>query len=160
TDPGDLLGTLRYMAPERFRGQADQRSDVFSLGLTLYEMATLRPAFAAPERAQLIARMLHDEPPRPRAIDCRVPRDLEAIILRPIATEPGRRSQPAAALAEDLRRFLADRPIQAKQSQWPEQFVRWCRRNPALALATTSAAVLLLVTVAVLATSNILIQRE
>jgi eukaryotic-like serine/threonine-protein kinase len=61
TGPGDLLGTLRYMAPERFHGQADPRSDVYSLGLTLYEMVTLRPAFAAAERAQLIERMLHNE---------------------------------------------------------------------------------------------------
>ncbi len=73
TVPGDLLGTLRYMAPERFQGQADPRSDVYSLGLTLYEMVTLRPAFAAVERVQLIERMLHDEPPRPRQIDAARP---------------------------------------------------------------------------------------
>jgi eukaryotic-like serine/threonine-protein kinase len=142
TGPGDLLGTLRYMAPERFRGLSDPRSDVFSLGLTLYEMATLRPAFAAPERAQLIERMLHHEPPRPRTIDRRIPRDLETLILKAIAKEPGRRYQTAGELAEDLQRFLADRPIRARRSNVAEQFGRWCRRNPWLAGANIAAAVL------------------
>ena len=116
TGPGDLLGTLRYMAPERFQGQADPRSDVYSLGLTLYEMVTLRPAFAAAERAQLIERMLHAEPPRPRQLDGRIPRDLETLILKAIAKEPARRYQTAGELAADLQRFLADRPIQARRS--------------------------------------------
>jgi serine/threonine protein kinase/Flp pilus assembly protein TadD len=160
TGQGHLVGTLRYMAPERFRGQSDPRSDVFSLGLTLYEMATLRPAFVAPDRAQLIARMLHDEPPRPRAIDGCIPRDLETLILKAIAKEPAQRYQTAGELAADLQRFLADRPVRARQSRWPERLWRGCRRDPALALATTAAAVLLLMAVAVLAISNVLIQRE
>ncbi len=142
TGPGDLLGTLRYMAPERFQGRADPRSDVFSLGLTLYEMATLRPAFAAAGRAQLIERMLHTEPPRPRQLDGQVPRDLETIILKAIAKEPGRRYQTASELAEDLQRFLADRPIKARRSTATEQFGRWCRRNPPLAGASIAAALL------------------
>ncbi len=130
TGPGDLLGTLRYMAPERFQGRADPRSDVFSLGLTLYEMAALRPAFPAAGRAQLIERMLHAEPPRPRQLDGRIPRDLETIILKAIAKEPARRYQTAGELAADLQRFLADRPIKARRSTATEQFGRWCRRNP------------------------------
>ncbi|HZW32333.1 MAG TPA: protein kinase [Isosphaeraceae bacterium] len=145
TGPGDLVGTLRYMAPERFLGQADPRSDIVSLGLTLYEMATLRPAFAAPERAQLIARMLHDEPPRPRAIDGRIPRDLETVILKAIAREPARRYQTAGDLADDLQRFLADRPIRARRIRWPERLWRWCRRNPELATASIAAVVLTIV---------------
>jgi len=142
TSPGDLVGTLRYMAPERFEGRGDARSDVFSLGLTLYEMGTLRPAFAAAERAQLIERMLHAEPPRPRQLDGHIPRDLETLILKAIAKEPERRYQTAGALAEDLQRFLADRPIQARRSTAAEQFGRWCRRNPWLAGANIAAAVL------------------
>ena len=130
TNTGDIVGTLRYMAPERFRGQSDPRSDVFSLGLTLYEMATLRPAFAAPVRAQLIERMLHAEPTRPRQLDGRIPRDLETLILKAIAKEPARRYQTAGDLAADLQLFLADRPVQARRSRWPEQSLRWCRRNP------------------------------
>jgi eukaryotic-like serine/threonine-protein kinase len=142
TSPGDLLGTLRYMAPERFQGQADPRSDVFSLGLTLYEMVTLRPAFAASERAQLIERMLHAEPPRPRQLDGQIPRDLETVILKAIAKDPARRYQTAAELAAELQRFLADRPIKARRSTAAEQFGRWCRRNPWLAGANIAAALL------------------
>ena len=108
TSPGDLLGTLRYMAPERFQGQADPRSDVFSLGLTLYEMVTLRPAFAAAERAPLIERMLHAEPPRPRQLDGRIPRDLETI------DPQGDRQGAGAALPDGGR--TGRRPA---ASSWP-----------------------------------------
>jgi serine/threonine protein kinase/formylglycine-generating enzyme required for sulfatase activity len=147
TGTGDLLGTMRYMAPERFRGEADARSDVYSLGLTLYEMVTLRPAFAAVERAPLIERMIHAEPTRPRELDGRLPRDLETIILKAIAKEPARRYQTSADLAADLQLFLADRPIRARRTRWPERFGRWCRHNPALAFAITLAASALLVAV-------------
>ena len=142
TGPGDLLGTLRYMAPERFQGQADPRSDVYSLGLTLYEMATLRPAFDAAGRVQLIERMLRAEPLRPRQLVPHVPRDLETLILKAIAREPARRYQTAGELAEDLKCFLADRPIKARRSTAVERFGRWCRRNPWLAGANIAAAVL------------------
>src|SRR5262249_19655658 len=74
TGTGDIVGTLRYMAPERFSGQSDVRSDVYGLGLTLYELLTLRPAFAAGDRNQLIKRVLHDEPVRPRKLNPAVPR--------------------------------------------------------------------------------------
>jgi serine/threonine protein kinase/WD40 repeat protein len=142
TSPGDLLGTMRYMAPERFQGKADPRSDVFSLGLTLYEMVTLRPAFTAAERAPLMEQMLHTEPPRPRQLDARIPRDLETIILKAISKEPARRYHTAAGLAADLQLFLADRPIRARRSTAAERFGRWCRRNPWLAGANIAAAVL------------------
>jgi WD40 repeat protein/serine/threonine protein kinase len=129
TQQGDIVGTLRYMAPERFRGETDARSDLYGLGLTLYEMLTLRPAFAATERARLIERILHEEPPRPRQLDRRIPRDLETIVLKAMAKEPGERYATAAELAEDLRRFLADRPVQARRVAWTERTWRWCRRN-------------------------------
>jgi eukaryotic-like serine/threonine-protein kinase len=142
TGPGDLLGTLRYMAPERFQGQADPRSDVYSLGLTLYEMVALRPAFDAAGRVQLVERMLHAEPLRPRQLDPRVPRDLETLILKAIAREPARRYQTAGEMADDLQRFLADRPIKARRSTALERFGRWCRRNPWLAGANIAAVLL------------------
>ncbi len=145
TSPDDLLGTLRYMAPERFHGKADPRSDVFSLGLTLYEMVTLRPAFAAAERMQLIERMLHIEPPRPRQLDAHIPRDLETLILKAIAKEPARRYQTAGELAEDLQRFLADKPIEARRSRWPEHFGRWCRRNPSISALTAALVLMFLI---------------
>jgi serine/threonine protein kinase/WD40 repeat protein len=144
TSPGDIVGTIRYMAPERFRGEGDARGDLYSLGVTLYEMATLRPAFSAPDRGRLIERILHEEPPPPREVDALVPRDLETIILKAIAKDPGQRYASAAALAEDLRRFLADRPIRARRVTAWERGWRWCRRNPVVAGLAGSLAVLLL----------------
>src|SRR5207253_1279838 len=105
TETGDVVGTLRYLAPERFRGVSDARSDVYSLGLTLYELLALRPPFDDRDRVQLIQRVLHEEPPPPRRLDPRVPRDLETVVLKAGAKEPRQRYASAAALAEDLRRF-------------------------------------------------------
>jgi tetratricopeptide (TPR) repeat protein len=104
--------------------------------LTLHELLTLRPAFEESDRAALIRRIAHEEPAPPRKWDRRVPRDLETIVLKAIAREPARRYQSAAALAEDLRRFLADRPVRARRSSGSEKAWRWCRRNPALASLT------------------------
>src|SRR5262245_12882684 len=85
THTGDIVGTLRYMAPERFSGQGDLRSDVYSLGLTLYELLTLRPAFDEADRNKLIKQVMHDEPARPRKVNPAVPRDLETVVLKAIA---------------------------------------------------------------------------
>ncbi|MDR3638692.1 MAG: protein kinase [Isosphaeraceae bacterium] len=135
TTQGDVVGTLRYMAPERFRGRADRRSDVYGLGLTLYEMLTLQSPFGTGDRARLTERILQSEPPRPRRVDPRIPRDLETIVLKAIAKEPGRRYDNASALADDLRRFLSDRPIHARRTPPWEHGWRFCRRNPALAIS-------------------------
>jgi tetratricopeptide (TPR) repeat protein len=151
THTGDLVGTLRYMAPERFQGKADARADVYGLGITLYEMLTLQPAFDDSQRARLIERVTHEEPPRPRRLDPHVPRDLETVVLKAIAKEPAARYATAAALADDLRRFLADRPVRARRSSAGERFWRWCRRNPAVASLIALVAALL-VTVASVAT--------
>jgi WD40 repeat protein len=140
TVTGDLVGTIRYMAPERFRGRCDARADLYGLGLTLYELLTLRPAFDDPDRLRLIERIGQQEPPRPRARDPRVPRDLETVVLKAIDKEPGRRYPTAQELADDLRRFLEDRPVRARRTSVVERGWRWCRRNPALALAVGSAA--------------------
>jgi serine/threonine protein kinase/WD40 repeat protein/tetratricopeptide (TPR) repeat protein len=144
THTGDIVGTLRYMAPERFEGASLPRSDVYALGMTLYEMLTLRPAFGETNRAKLIQRILHDDPPAPRKLDPRIPRDLETVVLKAIAHDPARRYATAGDLAEDLRRFLADRPVRARRSRLPERFWRWCRRNPAVASLTAVIALLLL----------------
>jgi serine/threonine protein kinase/WD40 repeat protein len=149
THTGDIVGTLRYIAPERFEGQADARSDVYSLGLTLYEMLTLRPAFDAGDRARLIQRVLHDELPRLRHLDGRIPRDLETVVLKAAARSPGDRYVGAGALAEDLRRFLADRPILARRNSARERLWRWCRRNPVVARLVGAVAFLLVTITAV-----------
>src|SRR5207248_2626206 len=91
THTGDIVGTVRYMAPERFQGRCDARSDVYALGLTLYELLTLRPAFDAADRLTLIDQIAHRQPPRPRARDSRIPRDLETIVMKAIDKDPARR---------------------------------------------------------------------
>src|SRR5262249_10723759 len=109
TRPGDVVGTLRYLAPERFGGKADARSDIYSLGMTLYEMLALEPAFRGSHRVQLMHAIVHDEPKRPREIDPRIPRDLETIVLKAIAKDPADRFADAGALAAELGRFLEGR---------------------------------------------------
>src|SRR5262249_60737088 len=106
TKTGDILGTLRYLAPERFLGRGDARADIYSLGLTLYELLVLRPAFDSPDRAALSEQIKAVEPPRPRSLDPRGPLDLETIVLKAVEKEPGDRYATAEALAEDLRRLL------------------------------------------------------
>jgi serine/threonine protein kinase/WD40 repeat protein len=144
TNPGDVVGTLCYLAPERLGGKADPRSDVYGLGITLYELLTLRAAFAESDRALLAVRIRQEEPPRPRKLDGRIPRDLETIVLKAIAKEPADRYPTAEALAEDLRRFLADRPIRARRTPVLERGWRLCRRNRLVASLSFLAILLLL----------------
>jgi WD40 repeat protein len=149
TQTGDILGTVRYMAPERFRGEGDGRADVYALGLTLYELLTLRPAFESSDRLQLIERIKSEDPPRPRALDSRIPRDLETIVLKAIAKDPHGRYPSADTLGEDLRRFLADEPIRARRVSLAGRVLRWSRRNKAVAALLMSVVVTLVVGFAV-----------
>jgi serine/threonine protein kinase len=145
---GDIMGTLAYMAPEQLQGRADARSDIYSLGLTLYELLTLRPAFQDADRVRLIQRVAHDVPPRPRQVRSEIPRDLETIVLKAIAHEPQHRFRSAEELATDLHCFLEDRPIRARRVSAAERLWRWCRRNPVVAsLSATAATLLVLVAV-------------
>jgi WD40 repeat protein len=133
TRTGEILGTVRYMAPERFEGRSEPRSDVYALGVTLYELLTLRPLFVESIRARLVERVLRDEPVRPRQLDRRIPLDLETIVQKAIAKEPEGRYSTAAALAEDLRRYLAGEPICARRISRAEYVWKWARRRPAIA---------------------------
>src|SRR5262249_19235582 len=91
TRTGDIIGTVRYMAPERFEGRCDARSDVYALGLTLYELLARRPAFERSDRAELIRQVTHEAPPRLRSLDPTIPRDLETVVHKAIEREPARR---------------------------------------------------------------------
>ena len=131
---GDVVGTLRYVAPEQLSGESDFRSDIYGLGITLYELATLRPAFDDRNRGTLIQQVAESSPPRPRVLCPSMPRDLETIILKSISRSPESRYRTAGDLAEDLRRFCEDEPIHARRIGPVERTVRWARRNPPLAV--------------------------
>src|SRR4051812_35219147 len=104
------------MAPERFEGRADVRSDVYALGLTLYEMLAQRPAFDETDRSRLARRMTSSVPPRLDRFDPGLPRDLVTIVHKAMARDAADRYQTPGAMAEDLRRFLDDRPIAARRT--------------------------------------------
>ena len=144
THTGDIVGTIRYMAPERFQGRCDARSDVYSLGITLYEILARRPAFIEADRSKLLLLVTTTNPPSLRSLDPSISRDLETMVLKAMARDPADRYQTASALAEDLRRFLADRPILARRSTTVEQAWRWCRRNTAVASLLALLALLLI----------------
>lgn len=133
TAVGDVVGTLRYMAPEQLSGEADPRSDVYSLGLTLYELLALRPALDETSRGRLLRQLTDATIPRLRTIRPDIPRDLETIIAKAIAREPKHRYATAAELADDLRAWIEDLPIRARRVGPVERLWRWCRRNRAVA---------------------------
>src|SRR5262249_49456577 len=135
TQEGDILGTPAYMAPEQAAGrnrQVDARSDVYSLGVLLYELLCGRAPFVG-SGAAILHPVIHDEPPPPRQHRAGIPLDLETICLKAMAKEPRRRYQTAGELAEDLRRYLSHQPIRARRVGPAGRVARWCRRNPALA---------------------------
>jgi serine/threonine protein kinase len=137
TQTGELLGTLRYMAPEQFVAKADSRSDIYSLGLTLFELLTLRPGLEAPKRRVL-------DPTKYSQLEFTaserqvIPRDLQTIVLKASALEPVNRYERAKDFQEDLERFLDDLPILARRESPIESAMRWIRRNPAIASLTAS----------------------
>jgi WD40 repeat protein/serine/threonine protein kinase/Tfp pilus assembly protein PilF len=151
THTGDILGTLRYMPPEAFEGRSDARGDVYSLGVTLYELLAFRPPFDERERNRLIKQVANEEPARLRKLNRQVPQDLETIVHKAIDKDPRQRYTSAGALAEDLLRFIEDEPIKARRVSQTERLWRWCRHNPALA-ALAAVVALLLVGVAVVST--------
>jgi serine/threonine protein kinase/WD40 repeat protein len=160
TRTGDLVGTIRYMAPERFRGLCDGRSDEYSLGLTLYELLALRPALDAADRDGLVYQVSRLEPSRLRSLNPAIPADLETIIHKAIEKQPEHRYDSAAELAEDLRAFLEDRPIAARRVSSTERLTRWARRNPGLATLGTALAGMLALVVAVIVIADLQLRRQ
>jgi tetratricopeptide (TPR) repeat protein len=154
TNTGDIVGTLRYMAPEQFNGHTDIRSDVYSVGLTLFELLALRPAYEESRHGLLIRTKTREAPPALRSIHPSIPADLETIALKSCAIDPDHRYQTAGELAEDLTRFLEGRPIRARRVTAPERLWRWSRRNPAVAALCGATLGLLLTLALVFAVGN------
>ncbi|MBL8754185.1 MAG: serine/threonine protein kinase, partial [Planctomycetes bacterium] len=144
TQTGDLLGTLQYMAPEQFAGSYDVRSEVYALGVTLYELLVLRPAFRGSTRSELME-LIRTQRPEPLRRACPdVPEDLAVVVEKAIARDPADRYADAAALARDLQAFLDDRPIEARRLSAAAMLWRWCRRNRTVALLAASTFVAVL----------------
>ncbi len=148
TQSGDLLGTLRYMSPEQAGGQRvplDPRTDIYSLGATLYELLALRPPFEGNNRQTLLHQILSDEPSPPRSLHKSIPVELETIVLKALAKAPAERYASARELADDLRRFLEHEPIRARRATMTQRLRKWARRHPSVVWAV---AVICLLTAA------------
>ncbi len=147
---GDLLGTLRYMSPEQAlakHGLVDHRTDIYSLGATLYELLTLQPACPGKHRQEVLRQIEEEEPLPPGRLCPAIPADLETIVLKALAKEPDSRYATAQELANDLRRFLEDKPIRAKRPTAWQRGRKWVRRHQGMVVTAGVAAVLALLTV-------------
>jgi serine/threonine protein kinase/WD40 repeat protein len=143
---GQVLGSPHYLPPEQAagqRGRVSRRTDVYALGATLYHLLSGRPPFQTESLAQTLDLVLHAEPVAPRLLNPSVPRDLETICLKCLEKEPSRRYDTAQELAEELARFQAGEPIQARPLGPAGKAWRWCRRKPQVASLAATAALLL-----------------
>jgi serine/threonine protein kinase len=145
TATGGMVGTLRYMSPEQAlakRALVDHRSDVYALGVTLYEALTLQPAYAGSDREEVLRQVAAGEPQPPRRLEPSLPVELETVVLKGMAREPEGRYQTAQEMADDLRRFLEGQPILARRPSLSERAMRWSQRHRT-ALGATLAMLLL-----------------
>ena len=160
TGTGDVLGTLRYMSPEQADAKhdlVDHRSDVYSLGVTLYELLTLTPAFDGTDRQDILSKVTGSDPVSPRKLERHIPRDLETVVLKALEKDPDRRYQSAKELADDLRRFLNHEPVRAKPATLAQRARKWGRRHPAV---VRSALLVLVLVAAGSSLSSWLVWRE
>jgi WD40 repeat protein/serine/threonine protein kinase len=149
---GDLVGTLRYMSPEQALARPlliDHRTDVYSLGATLYELLTLQPAFPGKDRQELLRQIAFEEPRPPRQLDHSIPAELETIVLKAMEKERGERYASAHELADDLQRYLQDEPIRARRPALVQRARKWARRHRAWVWSAGVFTALFLVTAVV-----------
>jgi serine/threonine-protein kinase len=151
---GSVVGTPSYMSPEQIQPphRVDARSDVFGLGVVLYEMLTGERPFRGTMPPMVMQQVVHEEPPPPRKLNDAVSRELETVTLKCLAKEPGRRYQTAKEAGDDLRRWLNGEPIRARRVGAAGKCWRWCRRNRTLAAVTglAAAALVAVTTVSIL----------
>lgn len=162
TSQGDRPGTARYMSPEQAAGrhqQVDFRTDIYSLGVTLYELLALRPAFDAPDRNRLLAAIEAGSTCPLRSINPRAPVDLETVIAKAMASDPAERYGSASALADDLDRCLKGEPVHARRPTLADRAVRKVRKHLP-AFVGVAAALLVIAVVAAVAASVFLAQRQ
>lgn len=160
TMTGDMLGTLRYMSPEQALGKraiVDHRTDVYSLGATLYELLTLEYAVPGTDRQEVLQRLANEEPRSPRQHDKNLPVELETIVLKALAKSPSERYSTAGEFADDLQRFLSDRPILARPPTLVDRVGKWARRHRTFVGAS---AVFIVLLAAGLGVSTAMIARE
>jgi serine/threonine protein kinase len=160
TGTGDVVGTLRYMSPEQAlakRGLVDHRSDVYSLGATLYEALTLQPAYAGKDREELLHQIATADPRPLRRWNRSAPAALETVVLKAMAREPEGRYATAQEMADDLRRFLEGQPVLAARPALLERAARWARRHRS---AVAAAALVLVLALVALGAASIVFWRQ
>lgn len=159
TKTGDVLGTLRYMSPEQALGRSalvDQRTDIYSLAVTLYELLTLRAAYTGDNGPEMLRQIESQEPPRPRQLDPRIPTDLETVVLKAMSKVREDRYTTAQEFAEDLGRFLEGKPTAARPATVVDRLAKWARRHRKFVVGSAAAC---LVAMTGLAISTMLIAQ-
>ena len=151
TKTGNVVGTLRYLAPERLSGVCTERSDIYALGATLYELLTQKRLYEVSEHSEMIKKILEEEPVPIQKWNPKVSYDLATIVHKALAKDPESRFESAAELSKELERFLSDEPIRSRRVSAIEKLIRYARNNKAMAAAILGIVILLFSLVGVLA---------